>query len=307
VLGQGSVVTAGGALLVESCWEFFSHAGGCPPGLKKLANGHQRLEQRPARHIERPSLLVKGPFWRDYGRWLLDGAGLLARLPAMELPADCQIIVGAHEDPKLRAIMRETLDRLAPERPVVEQPDDEAWTVAALHYVTPLQYPPLSKHPAAIAELAARLQDATPAAGRRRLYVMRDSAAEGQLVNEAEVIALCRRLDFEVVQPERLTLRDQAALFRSAACVVGVQGAALTNVVFCPAGARLFVLSPADLSDPFYWDLASLRGMDYGEMFGPLVEGEHAGDGRLARHRFSINVERMARTLTAFCRETVTA
>jgi capsular polysaccharide biosynthesis protein len=307
VLGQGSVVTAGGALLIESCWEFFSHTGGCPPGLTKLANGHQRLEQRPARHIERPSLLVKGPFWRDYGRWLLDGAGLLARLPAMDLPADCQIIVGAHEDPKLRAIMRETLDRFAPGRPVIEQPDHEAWTVAALHYVTPLQYPPLSKHPAAIAELAARLQHATPAAGRRKLYVLRDSTAEWQLVNEAEVIALCQRFDFEVVQPDRLSLRDQAALFKSAACVVAVQGAALTNVVFCPAGARLFVLSPANVSDPFYWDLASVRGMGYGEMFGPLVNAEPAGNGRSSRHRFSINVERLARHLTIFCREAVAA
>ena len=333
VLGQGSVVTAGGALLIESCWEFFSEVGGCPPGLVKLANGHHRLGSPPTRHIERPSLLVKRPFWRDYGRWLLDGAALLARLPAMDLPADCQIIVGAHEDPKMRAIMRETLDILAPGRPVVEQPDHEVWTFAALHYVTPQQHVPLSKHPSAIADLATRLQGATPpGAGTRLLYVARDSALERQLVNEAEVIALCQQHGFEVVRPERLSLRDQAALFRSAACVIGVQGAALANVVFCPGGARLFVLSPADCADPFLWDLASQRGMGYGEMFGPLVDDETGGDGpngdgpsgdgpsgdgpsedwpngdgRPSRHRFTINVPRLAQNLAAFCPQVVTA
>jgi capsular polysaccharide biosynthesis protein len=297
VFGHGSVVTAGGALLIDSCWEFFSQ-GSVPPGLTRLENGHYRIEQRPSRHIDRPSLLLKRPFWSNYGHFLVDGAALLARLPAMKLPADCQIIIGAHQSAKMQAIVREAVDILAPGMQVIEQPDHEVWTVSALHYVTPQQIPPLTKLPAAMMELGARMHRGLSAPGaHRRLYVARETSLGRQLINEDQVIAVCQRLGFEVVWPEQHSLRDQAALFRSAECVVGVKGAALTNIVFCSSTARLFVLSPADWPDPFYWDLASQLGMGYGEMFGPLV----SGDGRQSMHQFAINAERLAQNLAAFC------
>lgn len=297
VFGQGSVVTASNALLLDSCWELFSQDG-VPPGLTRLANGHFRLEPLRTRRIDRPSLMVKRPFWRNYGHWLMDGAAVLALLPKLNLPEGCQIIIGRHEDPKMRAIMRETLDILAPGLPVFEQPDDEIWTVPQLHYVTPQQISPLVKQPAALAALAGRLRAGQPMPpATRRLYVTRDAGLGRRLVNEAQVIALCREFGFEVVSPERLNLGEQAALFAAAECVIGVKGAALANIVFCPATARLFVLSPSDWPEPFFWDLAGLRGLGYGEMFGPFVRD----DGRQSMHPFSIDIERLARNLTAFC------
>jgi hypothetical protein len=297
VLGQGSVVSAGGALLLDSCWEFFSQ-GGLPPGLIELENRHYQLDKPPSRHIEQPALLVKRPFWRNYGHWLVDGAALLAWLPAMALSADCQIIIGPQEAPKMRAVVRETLDILAPGLTVIEQPDNEVWTFAALHYVTPQHIPPLTMQPAAMAELVARIQRGQPPpTARRRLYVTRAASLGRQLVNEAQVIAVCRQLGFEVVSPEQYSLRDQAALFQSAECVIGVKGAALANVVFGSSATRLFVLSPADWPDPFFWDLAGQRGMAYGEMFGRIVDiHEHQ-----SRHGFEINIQRLTQNLVAFC------
>jgi capsular polysaccharide biosynthesis protein len=297
VFGQGSVVSAGGALLIDSCWEFFSH-GAPPPGLIELPNRHYQLDKPVTRHIDRPALLVKRPFWSNYGHWLVDGAALLAWLPAMALPADCQIIIGPQDSPKMRAIVRETLDILAPGLTVIEQPDSEVWTVAALHYVTPQHIPPLVMQPAAMAELAARMRRGQhpPNAGRR-LYVAREASLGRQLVNEDQVIAACRQLGFEVVSSEQYSLSEQAAMFHSAECVIGVKGAALANVVFGSSATRLFVLSPADWPDPFFWDLAAQRGMAYGEMFGPVVEvREHQ-----SRHGFEIDIPRLTQNLTAFC------
>ncbi len=73
------------------------------------------------------------------------------------------------------------------------------------------------------------------------------------LWDEAEVIALRQRHGFAVVQPEHHRLRE-AALFRAAESVVGVKGAALTNIMFCSDAASLLVLSPAGWVDPFLWD-----------------------------------------------------
>jgi capsular polysaccharide biosynthesis protein len=297
VCGQGSVVSAGGALLMDSCWEFFS-TGHPPPGLVRTANGRYRLEQRPSRHIERPSLLVKRPFWRNYAHWLVDGASLLAQLPAMTLPADCQIVVGAHDDPAMRAIVQETLATLAPGRLVIEQPDEEAWTFSALHYVSPQRIPPLTTQPGAIAQLHARVPSglyALPA--RRRLYVARGGELGCVLVNAEQVSEVCRQLGFEVISLERHSLREQAALFRSAACVIGVKGAVLANIAFCTSAARLFVLSPADCPDPIFWDLAGQRGIVYGEMFGPIVPVHE----RQSPHGFTIDIQRLTGNLAAFC------
>jgi capsular polysaccharide biosynthesis protein len=300
LFGQGAVVSAGGALLDDSCWEFFSQ-GGLPPGLTGAENRHYRLAKAPSRHIDRPSLLVKRPFWRNYGHWVMDGAALLTWLPRLQLPADCQLIVGPHEDAKMRAIMRETLDILAPGRPVIEQPDDEVWTVASLHYVTPPHIPPLTKQPAVMAALSGRLcalQPGVPAT--RRLYVTRDAGLGRRLVNEDQVIALCQHLGFEIVRPEHYSLREQVALFQSASCVLGVKGAALSNALFCSSAARLFVLSPSDWPDPFFWDLAAQRGLAYGEMFGPV----HSDGERQSMHMFEIDIPRLARNLATFCQPT---
>lgn len=299
VFGQGSVVSAGGALLLDSCWEFFAQ-GGTPPGLIRLENRHYRLQNPPTRYIDRPSLLMKRPFWRNYGHWLLDSATLMALLPAMTLPSDCQIVIGPNEQPKMRAIVEEALSIFAPGLQVIEQPDDEAWTFAKLHYVTPQQIPPLTKQPIALTELAARMPRgiATPVPiGGRRIYVAREARLGRELANEEQVIAVCRQLGFEVVRPEQHSLREQAALFQSAEYVIGVKGAALTSVVFCPSAARLFVLSPADWPDPFFWDLAAQRGMDYGEMFGPIMDDNE----RQSMHRFVINIERLKENLATFC------
>lgn len=297
VFGEGSVVTKGGALLLESCWEFFSQ-GGMPPGLRPAPNRHYRLERAASRHIDRPTLLVKRPFCFNYGHWLVDGAALLTWLPSMRVPDDCQILIAAHGDAKMRATVRETLDILAPGRTVLEQPDEEVWTFSALHYVTPPRISPLIMHPTAMAALAQRLDggQASPATGRR-LYVMRHESLGRRLVNEEAVLAVCRQLGFETVLPEQLSLREQVTLFRSAEVVVGVKGAALANAVFGSNATRLFVLSPADWPEPFYWDLVSQRGMAYGEMFGPIRPSSH----RQSQHDFTIDSERFARHLADFC------
>lgn len=297
VFGEGSVATAGGALLIDSCWEFFSQ-GGCPVGLVARDDGHYQLTSRPTHRIDRPSLLVKRPFGRNYGHWLVDDAALLALLPRLRLPADCQIIVGRVEDPALRAVMRDTLDILAPGMTIIEHPDHEVWQVSTLYYLPPPHISPFTMHPLALTALSDRLRSAVPAGpATRRLYVARDPLWGRSLINVDQVVQVCQRFGFDIVYPERYSLREQIALFQSAQCVVGVKGAALANVLFCMPGARLLALSPSDWPDPFFWDLATQRGVAYAEMFGPATND----DARQSMHAFTIDAQRLARTLATLC------
>jgi len=296
VFGQGNVVTAEGMLIKDSCWEFFAQ-GGLPPGLLSSAPGQYRIDHAPSRHIERPSLLLKRPFWSNFGHWLLDAAMLLALLPDLDLPADWQLVIGNHADSGTRAIVSETLSILAPGVPLIEHADHEVWTFASLQYVMPVQISPLIKLPRALSQLrSALLAGKIRPPQRRRLHILR-SGPNRRLVNETEVIDLTRQHGFETVRPEEHSLREQVALFQSAECIIGVKGAALTNLMFCSGATSVLVLSPSDWPDPIFWDIAGQLGIAYHEQFGPVTD--HAEPQ--GRNPFRIDLDRLAKHLAAMC------
>ncbi|PPQ39238.1 hypothetical protein CCS01_01590 [Rhodopila globiformis] len=271
VAGQGSVVSASGKLLRESAVEFLNH-GRTPDQFQTAGDGQFTLSTAPEQHISTPSLLVKRPWWRNYGHWLVDGAALLATLSAITLPTDWQVVVGLQENPAMRKVVRDTVALLAPNVPIVEQPDNAVWTFSLLHYVTPVHVPPLFKLPLARNNLRALLiRQFHPAHAPRRIYVARSAPIGRRIVNESDLIEICRRRGFEVVFPEKLTVCEQASLFRNSEIVVGVKGAALTNTIFSPNSLGMIVLSPGTFTDPFFWDLAGQANIDYTEIFGQVT------------------------------------
>jgi capsular polysaccharide biosynthesis protein len=80
-----------------------------------------------------------------------------------------------------------------------------------------------------------------------KLYLSRAGTTRRRLSNEAAVAAALRPLGFEVVRPETMSVRDQVALFAQASHIVGPSGAALTNMIYAPAGARVVVLQNKQL------------------------------------------------------------
>ena len=272
LFGSGSVATAGGLLVEESCWEFF--AQGLPlPGAARNPDGSLLLPEHPHRIVEGPALLVKRPFLGNYGHWLLDAAIPLALAAAQGLAEGMPIIVGTDEgaSPEQQAVIDDTLRLLAPDAPVLQHPDGELWRIGMLHYLSPVGTTPLFRLPEGIAALRARLLADLPPTPRRRLFVSRGAQPRRQLTNEAELFALCAAFGFERVVPEEHSLAEQAAMFHTAEAIVGVKGAALTNVLFCRPGTPLIVLSPDEWWEPLFWDLASQVGCPYLEVFGPVT------------------------------------
>ena len=70
------------------------------------------------------------------------------------------------------------------------------------------------------------------------------------LHNEAEVAARLSRLGFVGVEPGTMSLEEQIRTFHAADHVVGVGGAAMTNIVFCrEPGTKVTMLWPASFPD----------------------------------------------------------
>jgi hypothetical protein len=299
LVGQGSVVTRDRQLVRETALEFLGQ-GLAPTGFAFAAGGQLVLPDAPEQTVTTPSLLLKRPWYKSFRHWLTDCAAPLALAGRMRLPAGWQIIVGTPGSPRLREIVTATLAMLAPGVPVVEHPDEENWTVSDLFVPTPLQVPPLFKHPEGMACLRAvvlrGLLALRPPARPTRLFVLRSSAGGvGVLDNEAELGELARARGYEVLQPERVGFAKQAQLFREAQSVVGVKGTVLTNLLFCTSGASALLLSPGDFPDPFYWDLAAHAGVAYAELFGRLT----ARDQPRSHNPFRIDPARFLALLPA--------
>jgi hypothetical protein len=116
----------------------------------------------------------------------------------------------------------------------------------------------------------------------RRLYVSRAGASARPLQNEAELVDLAARHEFEIVDPGSLPFDDQVALFASASIVIGPHGAGLTNAAFCPSGSTLIEFrglnraSQSPSRNETYRRLSACCGLHYGCL---MFENAAGSDG----------------------------
>ena len=270
VVGQGTVITGDGRIVRESALEFVA-PGNVPDGLERDPSGPgYRLKPLPERVVTVPSLLAKRPWAQNFAHFLVDAAALVTLADRIALPSGWQIVITRFESPMLRTVALDTMSTLAPGVPIAEHPDAEIWRFEQLHYVSPVHFPAVRKRPEALAMLRSAMvrRNATRPAGTRRLFVSRGPAALRWLENEPEIFAICAERGFELVRPDQIPIAEQASMFREAAFVIGVKGAGMANLIFATTAATALVLTPADLPEPMFWDIAAHVGVRYAEIAG---------------------------------------
>jgi len=276
VTGQGALVTASNHLITDTVVEYTAQAA-LPDGFSHVEGDQFQMSGRVDRRIEAPSILVKRPWYFNFGHWLVDGATILAMSSEIIKSKNLTIIVGKNKDQKMRRIVQETIEKLAPGAKILMHPDTEIWEFEKLFYVSPPHVPPLFKLPEAIRRLRGAFLSNVPISSNRKLFVRRRNARHRTLINEEEISEMCAKRGFELVVPERMSLGRQAQLFSEARVIIAVKGAALTNCLFCMPGTKVIALSPADFPDPFYWDIVGQINCDYAEIFGPIATRNHNG------------------------------
>lgn len=124
--------------------------------------------------------------------------------------------------------------------------------------------------PLVVGALAA-LARTVPPAPRHKLFIARKSGGR-MLCNEAALTARMVAAGYTVVDPGAISLQDQVATFRGAAVVVGVLGAAMTNIAFCDPGTPVAVITAGCYPDTCFWFIAQHRGLPYLEVRCDQVE-----------------------------------
>jgi capsular polysaccharide biosynthesis protein len=109
--------------------------------------------------------------------------------------------------------------------------------------------------------------------GPRRIFVMRGSVSRRRLLNQEEIAARLLPLGFTCCpDPAELTFDEQVRLFANAQLIVGVHGAALTNILFAPPHSVLVELYVND-AQPHFRVMAATREMRYISLCGTSVGG----------------------------------
>lgn len=93
------------------------------------------------------------------------------------------------------------------------------------------------------------------------------------VINEGEIQTILESQGFVTVDPSGLSFAEQVALFSNAKFIVSASGAALVNMIWAPAGAKIVVLMN-DSKVANYWyfgNLAIASGHQLGYVLGNMV------------------------------------
>ncbi|WP_259065421.1 glycosyltransferase family 61 protein [Mucilaginibacter sp. X4EP1] len=99
-----------------------------------------------------------------------------------------------------------------------------------------------------------------------KIYIQRLSGRK--VINEEELLDYLRVLNFKVINPEKLSVAEQAGIFSNADMVIGPHGAGLTNIVFCKPGTIVVDLFAPEWVNPCYWIIAEHLDLKYGYLAG---------------------------------------
>ena len=98
----------------------------------------------------------------------------------------------------------------------------------------------------------------------KKIYIARGDAARSRKVNnESELIAVLKKLGFEIYYLSKLSVLDQARIFNSADLIVAVHGGGFSNLVFCEPGTKVLEIYPDQYVRHYFGDISVKKELVY--------------------------------------------
>ncbi len=150
---------------------------------------------------------------------------------------------------------------------------------------------------AAIQALRRRLLDAAgePPHGPP-LFLSRSAQKLRKLHNENEIEAMAQEMGFQVISPQDVSVAEQVRLFSQSHGIAAVEGAALTNTMFCPAGTRVLAILCINDMMPVFNDLSIVMGRHHRKLVGHGVTG--AATANRFQPTFTVDLDLVRQSLT---------
>ncbi len=263
-----------------------------PKHLEAVPAGPREVfERRPRRRVAGKVAWVTSPGYKSYGNWLTDILPRLAVLeasgtplarPSFAVPADTPQfgleLLHLCGVPKSRLIVYGEEEVLKP---------DELLVPTLMH--NGVRYAPL------LAEAVALFRRNVEKAGHSlssssapsRLYLAR-AGGNRRPVNRDALRAKAEAAGFTCVQPEKLSLPEQMAMFACAREIVGEYGSAFHTAMFSPSDTIVCGLRAGQLNPGFLQTaIGEVLGQPTGYVFGQSAGDAQAGDYTVDEKQFA--------------------
>ncbi|BBD57023.1 capsular polysaccharide biosynthesis protein-like [Planktothrix agardhii CCAP 1459/11A] len=107
----------------------------------------------------------------------------------------------------------------------------------------------------------------------KRIYVSRSQSSR-KIVNEAEILQILTKYNFEVIHCEKMSLAEQIKIFSEAEIILGPHGAGMYNQIFCHSGTSII-----EIYNKEYWHhssriISSFMGHKHWHIFGENVSSD---------------------------------
>ncbi len=215
----------------------------------------------PIRTLERPTLYTTRYGVLNYGHCLTD---IVPRIvEASRAIPDCDIAL----HPQFVAAAREALDVLGVDSTRIVELDEMPTRLVRGLFPSPCSTHPLVHSPRAldlVRGLAGSLADpAIRSSTPTKLFITCDDAATRQVTNYGEVENFLIDRGYAPITVGAFDLASQIRTFTNAGEVIGIAGAAMTNILFCAPGTRITVLTSSSMPALHFWDFAAQSGHDF--------------------------------------------
>lgn len=214
--------------------------------------------------------------WWNYGHFLYDGLGRFELLRRAGFGVEgIDWFVCAYPGQKARRL----IERLGiPADKIIRV--EPGWSVQGDMVLAPTFPGARRDHPRWLIDFLRRelLPEGFEPGPPRRLYVRRTGTR--RVANEAQILPVLERYGFESYVPEEDA--EPPASFASAEAVVGVHGANLADICFCPEGARVLELTPEDHISSYWYAQAEMAGLEHAYIVCESTGGRSAERARKA-------------------------
>ncbi|GAC1309842.1 MAG: hypothetical protein NVSMB24_26000 [Mucilaginibacter sp.] len=113
----------------------------------------------------------------------------------------------------------------------------------------------------------------------KKIYLKRGDNIQRKILNEASVINFLQHNGFEIIEPGELSIYDQIDLMTNSKIVVGMHGAALSNILFAREGTIVVeIFSPDYFRTDCYFTIANMLKLNYYYLPGAKPANAEWGD-----------------------------
>jgi len=226
----------------------------------------RRMRMPSARFLKGKTLILASTGGETYYHWMIDVLPRigLAKKNGFKMESFDHFVVNGIAKP----FQRETLQALGIplEKCRVFEKRKNAYLCEEV--VLPSLPGPMGSPPPATVQFLRSIFPGLQKEGAERLFVGRGKRDRRPLVEGGKIWAGLQKLGFTRIEPEKMSVAEQACAFRSARVVVGAHGAALANLAFCCPGTRVIELFSPLYVNPCYRNLSIAARLLHGGVIG---------------------------------------